>query len=82
MLPPLLASRHSSRFSNLIYDRNPQSSDIIGDRRYAARKDATEWELDRYGQSLLHLLVFSFLGDTALHCGAMNCTIRVSKAEL
>jgi hypothetical protein len=53
MPPPLLASRHSSRFSNLLYDRNPQSSDINRDRRYAAREDAFKRELDRYGQSTL-----------------------------
>lgn len=46
-----------------------QSSDIIGDRRYAAREDATEWELDRHGQSLF---LFSASRFFVVLCDELN----------
>jgi hypothetical protein len=59
--------------SSLSTPTKRQSSDILGDRRYAAREDATEREFDRYGQSTL-----SFFRHTWL-CGTMGPTSRVEE---
>jgi hypothetical protein len=60
---------------NLLYlhQKKWQPSDILGDRRYAAREDATEREFDRYGQSTLYFFRHTWL------CGTMGPTSRVEE---